>query len=134
VGLSYLCIYLFSSINTLLPCEPLFMLISYVTAWLFIVSTLLNKNCKAHNITLFSVLTEYCSKGAHKFRQQKGLNKKDYLYPKSRQSAKLFFSLRNWDPPPPHPQASVSPLPLFREGGVHPRLRERGEVPVPTRG
>ncbi len=38
--------------------------------------------------------------------------------PQSRQSARFFFfsSPLNWDPPPPHPQASVSPL-LFRERG-----------------
>jgi hypothetical protein len=37
----------------------------------------------------------------------------------------FFSSPPNWDPPPPYPQASVSPL-LFRERG--------GGVPIRTRG
>jgi hypothetical protein len=36
----------------------------------------------------------------------------------------FFSSRRNWDPPPPHPQASV-PSPLV-PGEGHTRLRERG--------
>jgi hypothetical protein len=48
------------------------------------------------------------------------------------QSARFFSSRPNWDPPPPHPEASVSPL-RFRGG--HTRLRESGwGVPIRTRG
>ncbi len=37
----------------------------------------------------------------------------------------FFSSRRNWDPPPPHPRASVAPPPLV-PGGGEARLRERG--------
>jgi hypothetical protein len=44
----------------------------------------------------------------------------------SRQSALIyFFSRRNWDSPPPQPQASV-PLSLWFRGEGHTRWRERG--------
>jgi hypothetical protein len=45
----------------------------------------------------------------------------------------LFSSRPNWDHPPPHLKASVSPP--FGSGGRHTRLRKRGwGVPIQTRG
>jgi hypothetical protein len=38
----------------------------------------------------------------------------------------FFSSRQNWDPPPPHPRASVPPFGFG--GGGHIRLRERGAV------
>ncbi len=43
---------------------------------------------------------------------------------KSRHEVLDFFSSRpNWDPPPPHPQASA-PLPFWFRGGTHSLARE----------
>jgi hypothetical protein len=39
--------------------------------------------------------------------------------PRSRQSARLFLLVGIGTPPPPHPQATVSALPLVPGGGTH---------------
>jgi hypothetical protein len=58
----------------------------------------------------------------------------------SRQSDRHFSSRLNWDPPPPHPQSSDSPLqasvlpPFWFWGGAHLLEREGVGGPIPTRG
>ncbi len=51
----------------------------------------------------------------------------------SRQSARLFSRRPNWDPPPPHTQASVSPPLWFRGDTLSFGNCGWGGVPIRTR-
>jgi hypothetical protein len=78
-----------------------------------------------HNVTFHSG-AEFCTFGDQRVGGDSAWNKVREILPQSRQSAKLFFSRRNWDSPPHHPQARLPPPPLVPGGGAH--LRERGWV------
>jgi hypothetical protein len=56
-----------------------------------------------------------------------------FLYPQSRQSSRLFLQPSELGTPQPLTPFECVPPPLWLQGG-HTRLRERGGVPIRTRG